>query len=179
MRVILVTGGARSGKSAFAQRLAQQAGGDAVTFVATATATDAEMETRIAAHRAERPAAWRTVEAPRTAGQAIALAQTDAVLLDCLTLLVSNTLLAHADEGEAATHAAVRAEVDVLLEAAGRRAGTLVVVTNEVGSGIVPAHALGRWFRDTAGWTNQRVASVADEVYLLVAGVPLRIRGAP
>lgn len=178
MRVILVTGGARSGKSAFAQQLAQQAGGDDVTFIATATVTDAEMETRIAAHRAERPTSWRTIEAPREAGHAIARAETTVVLLDCLTLLVSNTLLAYADGGEAAVHTAVEAEIDTLLEAAVRREGTLVVVTNEVGSGIVPAHTLGRWFRDAAGCANQRVASVADEVYLLVAGVPLRVRGA-
>jgi adenosyl cobinamide kinase/adenosyl cobinamide phosphate guanylyltransferase len=175
MRVTLVTGGARSGKSRFAQERAHAAGGADVTFIATAVVTDAEMESRIARHRIDRPAAWCTIEAPLDAANALNVAASPVVLLDCLTLLVSNALLAHAAEGEEAATAAAARAVEALLEAAAGRDGQLIVVTNEVGWGVVPEHALARWFRDAAGDANQRVARAAEEVYLLVAGVPVRI----
>jgi len=175
MRVTLVTGGARSGKSRFAQERAYAAGGADVTFIATGIVTDAEMEGRIARHRADRPATWHTVDAPRDAARALTLAPSLVVLLDCLTFLVSNALFAHEQDGEDVAAAAAAREVDALLDAAAGRDGQLIVVTNEVGWGVVPEHALARWFRDAAGHANQRVAQAADEVYLLVAGVALRI----
>ncbi len=182
MRLILVTGGARSGKSDYAERRAAALGGDAVTCIATATAGDDEMAARIARHRAARRVTWRTVEAPCDVGAAVRAAAADVVLLDCLTLLASNALLCAVGEdgrdvGEDAAHAAVAAEVDALLVAVAEREGTLLVVTNEVGYGVVPPTALGRWFRDALGAANRRLAAVADEVVLMVSGVPLRIKG--
>lgn len=175
MHVTLVTGGARSGKSRFAQQRARALGGDDVTCIVTAVVTDAEMAARIELHRRERPTSWRTIEAPRAAAAALSDAPGAVILLDCLTLLVSNALFEREAEGEAAAAAAADGEVTALLEAAETRAGHLIVVTNEVGWGVVPEHALARWFRDAAGRANQRVAARADEVHLLVSGIPLRI----
>ncbi len=173
MDILFVTGGARSGKSDFAQRLAVRMGGDAVTFLATARASDPEMQARIARHRASRPAAWHTIELTAGAGQCIEQATTPVLLLDCLTLLVSNTVLRLEPEGEEAVHAAVDREISALLRSAAARAGTLIVVTNEVGMGVVPPTGLGRWFRDAAGRANQRVAAEARHAWLLLSGRPL------
>lgn len=164
---ILVTGGARSGKSALAERLVAGFGGDAV-YIATAQAGDAEMAARIAAHRARRGDGWRTVEAPL--GLVEALGETDGGqprLVDCLTLWLSNRLLAGIDW---------RAEAEALVVAIGRQTSPLVIVTNEVGAGIVPENALARSFRDAAGELNQVVAAAVDEVWLTVAGLPLRLK---
>jgi adenosylcobinamide kinase / adenosylcobinamide-phosphate guanylyltransferase len=176
-RIILVTGGARSGKSAYAEARAAEAGGERVCYVATAEALDGEMERRIARHRAERPAAWATVESPRAAGEAVRAASSPTVLLDCLTVLASNALLAAEAEGEDAASAAVLAEAEALLDAAVARDGTTIVVTNEVGMGVHPPTSLGRWYRDALGRANARIAAAADEVVLLVSGIPLRIKG--
>lgn len=175
MHLILITGGARSGKSRYAERLAADLGGDAVTFVATARASDDEMARRIRRHREDRPAAWTTVEAPVDAGAAVREAATDVVLLDCLTLLAANALAPATDYGEVAALEAVRTALDRLLAALAGRDGTLIVVTNEVGLGIVPATPVGRWFRDALGEANQRLAARADEVVLMVSGIPVRI----
>jgi adenosylcobinamide kinase / adenosylcobinamide-phosphate guanylyltransferase len=180
MRLILVTGGARSGKSRYAEERAMQIGGDAVTYVATATAGDAEMAVRIERHRAARPGGWRTVETPRGVSGAVAAAETEVILLDCVTLLASNAALA-AGEGESGPSegsvlAAVAAEIDTLLTALHGRAGTLIAVTNEVGLGIVPPTDLGRWFRDALGTANCRLAAAASEVVLLVSGVPMTVK---
>lgn len=175
-RVVLVTGGARSGKSAYAERRAEELGGSAVTYVATAEPLDEEMERRIARHRSERPAAWTTVEAPRDAGAAVRAAADPVVLVDCLTVLASNALLAAEDGGEEEARRAVLAEADALLEAALAREGTTLVVTNEVGWGVHPPTHLGRWYRDALGEANARVARAADEVVLLVSGIPLVLR---
>ena len=182
VRLILVTGGARSGKSDYAERRALELGAEAVTYVATAAPGDDEMARRIARHRDGRPRGWRTVEAPRDAGAAVCAAATDVVLLDCLTLLASNALLSVAgrDGGEGAedaAQAAVVSEVDALCAAAAGRSGTLLVVTNEVGLGVVPPTPLGRWFRDALGAANRRLAAAADEVVLLVSGVPVHVKG--
>jgi len=176
MGLILVTGGARSGKSGWAERRAAQLGGDAVTYVATAQALDDEMARRIARHRGERPAAWPTVESPRAAGEAVRAAATPVVLVDCLTVLASNALLAAEAEGEEAALAAVLAEADALRDAARAHAGTVIVVTNEVGMGVHPPTSLGRWYRDALGRANARLAAAADEVVLLVSGIELRIK---
>src|SRR6266705_3102109 len=138
-RLLLVLGGARSGKSAYAQRLARELGGDDVLFVATAEAWDEDMAQRIARHQQERPAVWRTLETPRQVGQAIALHRhgTAVVLVDCLTLLVSNTLL-HCDASPdpAAAEAAVQEEVTTLAQTCQASPATCIIVSNEVGLGL-------------------------------------------
>lgn len=175
-RIVLVTGGARSGKSSWAERRAAELGGAEVTYVATAEALDREMERRIAQHRAERPAEWTTVESPRGAGEAVRAAATATVLVDCLTVLASNALLAAEAEGEEAAQAAVLAEAEALRDAALAREGTTVVVTNEVGMGVHPPTSLGRWYRDALGRANALLAAAAEEVVLMVSGIPVRIR---
>ncbi|QCB53355.1 bifunctional adenosylcobinamide kinase/adenosylcobinamide-phosphate guanylyltransferase [Sphingopyxis sp. PAMC25046] len=167
---LFVIGGARSGKSRYAQARAEAAGGEPV-FIATAEAFDDEMRERIARHRADRDARWSTVEAPRDLPAAIdALSGNGAVVLvDCLTLWVSNLLLANADITRAAKQ---------LCDAIARHDGTLILVANEVGLGIVPDNALARRFRDAAGQLNQSVAMTAQEVVLLTAGLPLTLKSA-
>ncbi len=164
----LVLGGARSGKSRYAESLI------AVlpppwAYVATAEAGDHEMAVRIRAHRARRGPSWRTIEAPRDLTAAFAACERMPVLVDCLTLWLSNLMLADAD---------VNAEVGRLEEALAANVAPVVLVANEVGSGIVPDHALGRKFRDLQGLLNQRIAARADRVVLMVAGLPLALKGA-
>lgn len=179
--VTLVTGGARAGKSHWAEAEARRLGGDGVLYVATARADDQEMARRIARHRRERPAGWSTVEAPVGPHKALADAGDRVVLLDCVTLLVSNLLLdaAGADPeegGEEEALARVESGIDRLIEALEARAAPTIVVTNEVGLGIVPATPLGRWYRDALGTANRRLASTASRVVLVVSGIPVVIR---
>ena len=176
-QLILILGGARSGKSAYAERLAHERGG-AVLFVATATAGDDEMAQRIAAHRADRPAAWATLEAPTGVAAAVAAVDPPAetILLDCVTLLVSNLLLAHETAGDAAIGQAIDAEIAALLAQIETSMATWVVVSNEVGMGLVPPYPLGRAYRDLLGRVNARLAARADRAYLLVAGLPLDLK---
>jgi adenosylcobinamide kinase/adenosylcobinamide-phosphate guanylyltransferase len=172
-RVVLVGGGVRSGKSGFAESLACSMGARRV-FVATAEALDSEMHERIARHRRERGDAFRTVEAPLALPETIAgMTEADVVLIDCLTLWLSNLLV----RGEGAE--LVLERVDALCAALRRSTFHCVVVTNEVGMGIVPETPLGRIFRDLAGFAHQRLAVVADEIYLAVVGVVLRVSPAP
>ncbi len=175
--LILILGGARSGKSAYAERLARARDGD-VLFVATATAGDDDMARRIAAHRAERPAAWRTLEAPDGVAARVAAAHDAAptIILDCLTLLTSNILLAHEAAGDGAVARAVDAEIDALLARIASDGATWIVVSNEVGMGLVPPYPLGRTYRDLLGRVNARVAARADRAYLLIAGLPLDLK---
>jgi len=178
-RLLLILGGARSGKSDYAQRLAEQCG-DKVLYVATATAGDDEMKTRIAAHRGARPAHWRTLEAPLDVASALeaAICDTEVVLLDCLTLLVSNiTIRAGDDPSMSVVEQEVLAEMESLLAVWASHDATLIVVSNEVGMGIVPAYPLGRLYRDALGRANQWLAARADEVILLIAGVPVELKG--
>ena len=178
-RLLLVLGGARSGKSAYAQQLAQELGGSRVLFVATAQAWDAEMAQRIARHRQERPAAWRTLEAPQRVGQAIALHRGDAgvVLVDCLTLLVSNTILRLGEVPDpAAAAVAVQEEVTALLHTCQTSTATSILVSNEVGLGLVPDNPLGRLYRDLLGRANQTLAAQAEAVYFMVAGLPVEVK---
>jgi adenosylcobinamide kinase/adenosylcobinamide-phosphate guanylyltransferase len=166
--VTLVLGGARSGKSRFAEGLASASGLDRV-YVATGQAFDGEMRERIAEHRARRDAAWRTVEAPLDLAAALEreTAPGRVVLVDCLTLWLSNVLLADLD---------VEHEVDELLGSLSRSRGAVVLVSNEVGSGVVPDNALARKFRDHQGRLNQRVAAIASRVTLVAAGLPLDLK---
>jgi adenosylcobinamide kinase/adenosylcobinamide-phosphate guanylyltransferase len=166
-KLTLVLGGARSGKSRYAEGLIA-AMPPPWTYVATAQAGDAEMAERIDAHRARRGAQWRTIEAPRDLAQALAACDTTPVLVDCLTLWLSNLMLAQAD---------IDAEVAQLEKALAAAGAPLVLVANEVGYGIVPDHPLGRRFRDLQGILNQRIAARADRVALVVAGLPLAVKG--
>ena len=179
-RLTFILGGARSGKSAFAQQLAAR-GSKAVVYVATATAGDEEMAARIAAHRAERPPHWRTLEAPAQVGAAIraGTAGAEIILLDCLTLLANNAIgqLPEPVSAEAA-EAALAAEVQSLLSAYADSAADWIVVSNEVGLGLVPAYPLGRLYRDALGRANQQWAAAADEVVFMVAGLPWRLKPA-
>jgi len=167
-----VLGGARSGKSRYALTLAHPA--QRVLFVATAEPGDEEMAMRIAAHRRERPAAWDTLEAPRRVGEAIDAnySNHEVVIVDCLTLLISNIHLAL---GEAATteqaERAVLDEIKVLLEALRRIPARWIVISNEVGMGVVPMSSLARTFCDVLGRANQHMALAADDVVLMVAGL--------
>ena len=168
--VTLVLGGAASGKSRFAQSLAERCAGT-LLYVATAHAGDAEMAERISRHRQARGERWRTLEAPLDLAAIIpATAGHGAVLVDCVTLWLTNLLLA--GDGAAAAWPAVEdflAKLDTLPV-------PLVLVSNEVGHGIVPEHALARAFRDLAGEVNQRLAARADRVWLVTAGLPLRLK---
>lgn len=178
-KLTLLIGGARSGKSTLAQRMASRLGGR-VVYIATAQALDEEMLTRIHNHRRERPADWVTLEAPLGVGRAWRSSglQAEVVILDCLTLLATNVLLSvcpqDSEPDEAAAAAALKAELDELKTAQRASQDThWLVVTNEVGLGLVPPYPLGRVYRDLLGWANRELAAQADEVYLLVAGIPV------
>ncbi|MBM3128329.1 MAG: bifunctional adenosylcobinamide kinase/adenosylcobinamide-phosphate guanylyltransferase [Chloroflexi bacterium] len=172
-RLTLILGGARSGKSDFAQALARKRGGDDVLFVATAEARDDEMRARIASHRAARPAAWRTLESLREIARALqSAANARVIVVDCITLWASNVLLA--DESNA--RAEMSREVDDLLAWYRAHDAALILVSNEVGMGLVPDNALGRAYRDLLGAVNKKIAAAADEVFLLVAGLPVEIK---
>jgi adenosylcobinamide kinase/adenosylcobinamide-phosphate guanylyltransferase len=178
-KLILILGGARGGKSSYAQRLAQELGGENVLFVATAEGLDEEMTSRIAAHQAERPAGWSTLEAPTLVGAPLVerAAEARVVVVDCMTMLASNALLAADVEGDSVNaEAAVQREVNALLAAVESTSAAWIVVTNEVGLGLVPDNLLGRVYRDALGRANQRLAAAADEAILMVAGLPLRLK---
>lgn len=173
----LVLGGARSGKSAYAQQLLE-AEGRPVLFVATATAGDEEMAVRIANHKAGRPEHWRTLEVPLRVGKAILDADFKGdVLLDCITLLASNLLMTCADPlDEKVYQAGMRREIDEILDACGKHTGRWVMVSNEVGLGLVPPTPLGRCYRDELGRANQRLAAAADRVIFMVAGISMTVK---
>jgi adenosylcobinamide kinase / adenosylcobinamide-phosphate guanylyltransferase len=164
--IVVVGGGARSGKSTFALNLARKRGGRLV-YLATAQAHDLEMEARIARHRAERPD-FDTVEEPLEIAAVIQKSPADVLLIDCLTLWLSNIMLSFGRD--------IDADTEELVAASQSRAALTIMVTNEVGCGIVPENTLGRDFRDRAGILNQRVAAVADEVYWMIFGNPLRVK---
>jgi adenosylcobinamide kinase / adenosylcobinamide-phosphate guanylyltransferase len=166
--VTLLLGGARSGKSHYAQRLGQQA--ERVVFVATAQAGDDEMRRKIDLHRSSRPEHWRTVEEPLALAEAIALhgPACDLLIIDCLTFFAANLLEAGAGES---------VSVDALCSALQSPPCSVVLVSNEAGMGVVPEYVLGRRFRDLLGEMNQRVAAVASHVLLMVAGLPLVLKG--
>jgi adenosylcobinamide kinase / adenosylcobinamide-phosphate guanylyltransferase len=170
VRLTLVLGGARSGKSRYAESLIT-ARAPPWIYLATGQAGDDEMAQRIAAHRVRRNVGWQTIEVPHDlAGALDAAAAQVPLLVDCVTLWLTNRMLAEAD---------VDAEIAHLEDALARRTGAAVLVSNEVGYGIVPENALARRFRDAQGWLNQRLAARADRVVLVVAGLPLVVKGSP
>jgi adenosylcobinamide kinase/adenosylcobinamide-phosphate guanylyltransferase len=171
---ILILGGARSGKSAFAVELANAHARERILFIATAEGLDDEMRARIAKHRAERPPAWQTLEAPRDLPGAIAQLERapQLILVDCLTLWVTNELLADAHMLERR----LLGQLDLLLEWTHLHDIDLILVSNEVGLGIVPENALARAFRDALGRVNTYVAQRADRVYWMVAGLRLEVK---
>lgn len=185
-RLVLILGGARSGKSTFAERLAATSG-RSVVYIATATASDDEMRDRIARHQSSRPAHWLTIEEPLDIAGAVLRAskQADVLLLDCVTLWLGNLMgkMSSGDDVEsiafqnAFTQAAL-VDIERLLAVVEKlpEGKTLLAVSNEVGLGIVPAYALGRVYRDTLGIVNQRLAAQANRVYLMVAGLAVDIK---
>ncbi|MBI2870197.1 MAG: bifunctional adenosylcobinamide kinase/adenosylcobinamide-phosphate guanylyltransferase [Candidatus Omnitrophica bacterium] len=170
-RLILITGGTRSGKSRFAVELAKRCG-QGIVYLATCKAADREMRQRIAHHRRHRPAHWRTIEHPRDPAKVVAQlnGKSDGLILDCLTMYVSQLLVTGQSD------ARIEQQVRRLCHVLRRTPYPVILVTNEVGSGIVPEFPMGRRFRDLAGLTNQIAAALADEVYLLVAGIPALIK---
>ncbi|HEY1371135.1 MAG TPA: bifunctional adenosylcobinamide kinase/adenosylcobinamide-phosphate guanylyltransferase [Candidatus Binatia bacterium] len=166
-RIVLITGGARSGKSRYAEERAREKGGR-LLYVATAEARDEEMARRIAAHRARRGDEWTTIESPVEIARALTgkHGTFDAAVVDCVTLWLSNLI-------ERAGETAIERSVEEFIAALRIAGAPVFIVTNELGSGIVPENALARRFRDLAGWTNQRLAAAADEVVLMVAGLPI------
>ncbi|WP_448786426.1 bifunctional adenosylcobinamide kinase/adenosylcobinamide-phosphate guanylyltransferase [Brucella intermedia] len=166
---VLVLGGARSGKSSYAEKMAQSSGLQPL-YLATGRAFDGEMENRIAIHRNRRGSDWQTVEEPLDLVGALTLhvAVDQFVLVDCLTLWLTNLMMAERD---------IAAETAGLVAMLPNLAGPVVFVSNEVGFGIVPENRMAREFRDHAGFLHQAVAAVADEVYLIAAGLPLKMKG--
>jgi adenosylcobinamide kinase / adenosylcobinamide-phosphate guanylyltransferase len=170
-RLVLVLGGARAGKSTYALGLAQEKDGP-VCFIATAQAFDDDMSARIDRHRSERPSQWQTIEEPYEINRALHEAsEASVVIVDCLTLFVSNWLLRE-DECE---HILREITADFVNTARSQRQ-TIICVSNEVGLGVVPETRLGRTFRDLLGRVNQDFAQAADEVYLLVAGLKMQLK---
>jgi adenosylcobinamide kinase / adenosylcobinamide-phosphate guanylyltransferase len=174
-RSVLLIGGARSGKSSFAEEMARQVGGE-VLFVATAEARDEEMRRRIEVHQKSRPAHWYTLEAPCRVGSCISQDSHNlsVVVLDCITLLVNNILCQHMavhgeDVDEKAVENDVKTEISAIIDCIHQSSATYILVTNEVGAST-------RIYRDVLGRTNQMLARAVDEVYLMVAGIPLRVK---
>lgn len=177
-QITLILGGARSGKSTHALKLAQQTG-KPVTFIATAQAFDQEMSARIKKHQAERPANWETLELPYNIAAQTAQITSECVILDCFTLLVSNLLLQCTENDSVDESAFMRCaqnEIETLLSAIQRSDAHWVLVSNEVGLGLVPPYLLGRVYRDGLGWVNQRLAQQAQTVIMMVAGIPILIK---
>lgn len=178
----LVLGGVRSGKSRFAEELALNLGGDDVLFVATAENRDGEMDHRIQKHKESRPDSWVTLEQPLNVGQAILEREESSrvILIDCLTILVSNVLcqdpeLVLSPKSIDRIHHQLMNEIDRIIEVARVKRSHVIIVSGEVGLGIVPEHPLGRAFRDLLGWANQSLAKHANATYMMISGfaVPL------
>jgi adenosylcobinamide kinase/adenosylcobinamide-phosphate guanylyltransferase len=172
-QLIIILGGVRSGKSRYAQQLAGDIG-KRVLFLATAEAGDDEMKHRIARHKSSRPESWRTIEEQMDIAGALRknAARADAVIIDCITVWLSNLLL----HNEKLSEKEMTAEIDRLIDSYEQGEVTYIIVSGEVGMGIVPEHPLGRIFRDYLGLANQRLAAKADRVVLMVAGIPMDVK---
>jgi adenosylcobinamide kinase/adenosylcobinamide-phosphate guanylyltransferase len=177
-KILLITGGTRSGKSVFAEQYAA-AQSDKVAYIATAQIYDQEMQTRVALHRKRRPDTWQTFEAPYHADQILLEAATkaDVILFDCLTIYTSNLLLSDSTPSNREERFQyIMEEIDKLLYFSRESQAIVLFVTNEVGMGIVPENALAREYRDIAGMVNQKIAACADEVYLVICGLPVELK---
>jgi adenosylcobinamide kinase / adenosylcobinamide-phosphate guanylyltransferase len=176
--ITLILGGARSGKSSHALHLAEKTGRP-VTYIATAQALDEEMSTRIQKHRAERPAHWETLEVPFDIASHAAQIRSEAVILDCMTLLVTNLMMQYVKEDlveeEPYIHA-VQNEINELTSVLREQSRDWFIVSNEVGLGLVPPYQMGRVYRDTLGWANQQLARFADQVIFMVSGIPMVVK---
>lgn len=180
--ITLITGGARSGKSSFGEKIAQFRGGKEVYYLATAEVKDKEMETRVKKHQAQRSEHWTTIEEPLAAEEALSSLPTSAVvLMDCITIYISNLLFEEKAETEAeldkmAKEKYIIEKMEKLVAVIRKKDMEAILVTNEVGQGIVPGNKIGRIYRDIAGRVNQYLAGEAEEVYLTIAGLPLEIK---
>lgn len=177
-KITLILGGARSGKSSYAQTLAEETG-KSVTFIATAQALDEEMSARIQKHRAERPAAWETIELPFNVAACVQQIKSEVVILDCVTLLLSNLVMQFVKDdlvSEGPFMQAVQNEIEQLIEQIREQRQDWYIISNEVGLGLVPPYQMGRVYRDGLGWANQQLAREADKVILMVAGIPTVIK---
>lgn len=172
-RITFILGGARSGKSQYALSLARESGAGKVLFIATASAGDKEMRLRIARHKRNRPRGWRTIEEPRSLSQAFKRVPKNAqlVIIDCLTLLITNLML------EGHSDSFIEKEIKSGFKLLKKIGCDSIVVSNEVGLGIVPENSLARRFRDTAGRVNQAAARMSDEVYFIFAGLSVKMKG--
>jgi len=178
MPLTFLTGGARSGKSSHALRLAEETG-KSVTFLATAQALDEEMSTRIQKHRSERPAHWETLEIPFDIASCVRQIQSDVVILDCITLLITNLMMQYVKEDlveEKPFMVAVQKEINKLAGALREQKRDWFIVSNEVGLGLVPPYQMGRVYRDALGSANQQLARMADRVIFLVSGIPMIVK---
>jgi adenosylcobinamide kinase/adenosylcobinamide-phosphate guanylyltransferase len=178
-KLILITGGVRSGKSSFSETLAGKISKN-IAFIATAQPLDKEMEDRIEKHRAARPANWKTYEESYKVGQVIkdVSEEIDVIIVDCLTLLVSNLMHNYQEKSlNKKLSNIINREINEIVQESLKGTATVIIVSNEVGLGLVPANPMGRFYRDTLGYANQVVAKNAEQVYLLVAGIPLLIKG--
>jgi adenosylcobinamide kinase/adenosylcobinamide-phosphate guanylyltransferase len=177
--ITLILGGARSGKSSYAQSLAEETG-KFVTFLATAQPLDDEMSARIQKHRAERPATWETLEIPLDIATHVRQIKSDIVILDCITLLVSNLLMQFVQQDlvdEALFLASLQKEMNELLSMLRTTDQHWLIISNEVGQGLVPEYQMGRVYRDGLGWANQTLAREAEKVLWMVAGIPMIVKG--
>jgi adenosylcobinamide kinase/adenosylcobinamide-phosphate guanylyltransferase len=182
-RIIFVTGGARSGKSAFAQELAASFAD--VGYVATASITDEEMRERVRIHQQSRPESWATFEAQKNLPAVFEKNTHEAFLLDCLTVYIANAVVDVVNEEDEIINVRVQdaieeqimRDIERMLNTVREKDITLIVVSNEVGMGLVPAYPMGRMFRDVVGRANKKVASSADEAYFVVSGIPIKLKG--
>ncbi len=182
---ILITGGARSGKSSYAEKLAKELGGN-VLYIATSIPFDEEMKLRVKRHKESRPPEWDTFEGYKGLGRVISEKGSlyKGILLDCITVMVTNLLLEYTGmEGSGCSNEdfekaekEIEKEIAELMEGIGKSEASVIIVTNELGSGIVPENPLARAFRDIAGRMNQYIAERCDEVYITVCGIPLKLK---
>ena len=183
-KLIFITGGARSGKSSYAEKLAERIEGD-ILYVATSIPFDDEMKDRVKKHRERRPQNWATLETYKNFDVKLPekLEGKAGVLFDCVTNMVSNLMLEKVQDDEVISpdkadkvQGYIESEVNKLMKVIHESSAVFIMVTNEVGMSLVPEYALGRLFRDAAGIINQRIAEKADEVYLCVSGIPVKIK---
>ena len=178
-KITFILGGARSGKSSYAERLAKESG-KSVTFLATAQALDGEMSARIQKHQSERPKHWQTLEIPVRIAAHVKEIKSEIVILDCITLLVSNLLMQFVKDDlvdETLFMQSVQKEMEDLCLTIRESDQHWIIISNEVGLGLVPPYQMGRVYRDWLGWANQRVAKEAENVFFMVAGIPIVVKG--